>query len=197
MALDYMWGHHPTFGAPLIGPASCIDTGARWFSTDDEFEPIGTDLAKARRYAWPTAETVSGPVDLSGIPATGQRRALLGYLGGFETGWLAVSNRDLGLGLAVSWPADILPYAWMWQNLEAIDDYPWYGSGYAVAIEPFSSYPGQGLATVMEKTATHRSIEPGASEAIRLTATVFRSQAGVHHVMPSGQVQVREIGDRR
>ncbi len=44
----------------------------------------------------------------------------------------------------------MLPYLWLWQELGASTDYPWWGQAYVVGLEPFSSYPTNGLAAAVD-----------------------------------------------
>jgi hypothetical protein len=49
----------------------------------------------------------------------------------------------------------------LWQEVGATQGFPWYGTAYTVACEPWTSYPGSGLATVMQTTQTHLTLRAG------------------------------------
>ena len=119
--MPYMWSQHPAFGAPFLSGDCRIDTGATSVTADDLRDGPGNPLRPGRTYVWPPA--IEGQ-DLSLVPAEGSGRALLGYLGGFEAGWFAITNTRLGFGVALTWPSDALPYAWMWQEMHASPGYP-------------------------------------------------------------------------
>jgi hypothetical protein len=55
-----------------------------------------------------------------------------------------MTSRKYDFSVALVWP-QIFPYLWFWQELRGSFGYPWYGNSYVMAIEPFSSIPGNGL----------------------------------------------------
>jgi hypothetical protein len=185
--VEYMWGHHPAFGAPFLSGACVIDTGARALEADDSYASALSPLALSERMAWPMA----GSVDLSIVPGQEQPRTMLGYLRDFESGWYAITNRELGFGVGLVWPAEILPYAWMWQEMHATSGFPWYRGCYVMAIEPNTSLPGQGLRAVMDKTGTHRTLAPGSTAELELRAVLYESTEGVHVIDPRGRVKLK------
>jgi hypothetical protein len=63
-----------------------------------------------------------------------------------------------------------------------------------MAIEPFTSIPGQGLLSVMEKTGTHRTIAPGETAEAELRAVFFESTHGVERITGDGTVTPRKGG---
>ena len=94
----------------------------------------------------PTAPPTSASYPKPGAPSD------IVYLTGFPEGWYEVAD-----ALRVEWDADVLPYVWMWQELGAWRDYPWWGEAYVVGLEPFSSFPTNGLAeAVGERLGTAR-----------------------------------------
>jgi hypothetical protein len=40
---------------------------------------------------------------------------------------------------------DQMPYLWFWQEFGASGFYPWYARHYNIGLEPFSSFPTNGL----------------------------------------------------
>ena len=149
-AIEVMWGHHPALGAPFLEPGCRISAPARGFHADDRAP--GTGLAPGVLSEWPhVALEGGGTVDLSVIPPEGERRAVLGYLTDFSEGSYRVTNPRLGLELELRWPLELFPAAWFWQELHASEGYPWYRRLYTTALEPNSSWPGQGLANVRAK----------------------------------------------
>jgi hypothetical protein len=188
--VEYMWGHHPALGAPFLSAACVIHTGARVLEADDRYSSPLSPLAPSERIVWPTAESV----DLSRVPGPDEPRTMLGYLRDFKAGWYAVTNRELGFGFGLVWPADVLPYAWMWQEMNATSGFPWYRGCYVMAIEPNTSLPGQGLKAVIEKTGTQRVLAPGSSAELELRAVFYEGTDGVHAIDPDGQVELKGQG---
>jgi hypothetical protein len=186
--LPYMWSHHPAFGAPFLGPACQVDVGAQSLWADDELVGPGNPLQPGARYPWPMK--VAGQ-DLSRVPDAGTPRVLFAYFEDFEAGWYAITNRELGFGVALVWPREVFPYAWFWQEMHASPGYPWYKSCYVMAIEPATSIPGRGLAKVVEKTGTQRQLGPGESASVTLSAVFFEGTRGVKRVSADGTVVFR------
>jgi hypothetical protein len=141
-----MWGHHIAFGAPFLAP------GAR-IRLPDGVEGIPHPLALngderrvgTERFHWPLAVSPEGDeVDLSVLPPPGTPSEIV-YLTGFpRQAWYEVGADDLGL--RVEWDADVMPYLWFWQEFGGTVGYPWYGRHWNIGLEPFSSYPTNGLA---------------------------------------------------
>jgi hypothetical protein len=170
--MEYMWGHHPAYGPPFLEAGCRIETGATTVAADDAYDGPGNALAPGSRHRWPHVEAPGRTVDLSIVPPDGPARTMLGYLGDFTSGWYAITNPRLGFGVGLAWPADLLPYAWMWQEMRSTSGYPWWGTAYTMAIEPNTSVPGQGLAKAIE-AGTHRTLAPGAAQELELVATFF------------------------
>ena len=61
-----------------------------------------------------------------------------------------------------------------------------------MAIEPFSSIPGQGLVAAMEKTGTHRTLGAGHSVEAELRAVFYESATGIDHIEADGTAVQRE-----
>ena len=105
--LEVMWSHHPAFGAPFLEAAACCPQAAAACSPTTR-RP-GTLLAPGSRHAWPHATTAAGdPLDLRRIPGPGEPRAVLAYLGDFTSGYFAITNPRLRLGVGLRWPLDVV-----------------------------------------------------------------------------------------
>ncbi len=76
-------------------------------------------------------------------------------------GWAELTRTDGALGGALSWDADLFPVAWLWEELGAGQGQPWFGRGRVIGIEPCTSWPGHGLATIAETTGTQLRLGPG------------------------------------
>jgi hypothetical protein len=173
--LEYMWVHHPAFGAPLVAPGARIRTSASTILADASHDGPGNPLEPGTSHGWPLARTRDGGrLDLSVIPAAASGRRLLGYLRGFDQGAASIENEALDLACTLSWDLDVFPYAWLWQELGATAGPPWHGRAYTIAIEPATSFPATGLGGVVESSATHRTLAAGATAAtcvsLRLSA---------------------------
>jgi hypothetical protein len=192
--MDYMWGHHPAYGAPFLSGACRIDTNAVTIVGDDAHVPATSPLDPNRTYQWPRAGRGEAAVDLTRVPGQDDERAMLGYLTEFagEHAWFGITNPELGFGIGMVWPVADFPCAWFWQELHASPGFPWYKGVYVMAIEPGTSYPGQGLVKVMETTRTHRTLQPGEAAAATLRAVFYESTTGISAIDPAGRVTVQE-----
>ncbi|HEY3502411.1 MAG TPA: DUF4432 family protein [Actinocatenispora sp.] len=143
-----MWGQHLAFGRPFLSPGAriTVPAGTRVIA---HAEPIGPGrVAPGGEYDWPVVPAPDGGTsDLSVVPdAVGTSDVC--YLTGFTDGWYELAT-DAG-AVRVEWDADVLPYLWLWQELGGTTGHPWWGRVYVVGLEPFSSYPTNGLAEAVD-----------------------------------------------
>ncbi|GGV12956.1 hypothetical protein GCM10010182_36670 [Actinomadura cremea] len=152
VALDVMWGHHIVFGAPFLKPGHRIRVpgGARVVPHGTPIGPDGRRVRAGGPYPWPHVPAEGGgTVDLSVVPARGEPSEIV-YLTDLGEGRYEVVDPAGGPGLRVRWDASVLPHLWMWQELGATVDHPWWGRAYVVGLEPFAGHPTDGLAAAVE-----------------------------------------------
>ena len=187
--LDVMWGHHVAFGLPFLQEGATIATSARRLLVHEElpgFTP--RRLQPGQQGAWPHAEAPDGtPLDLSTIPprpaATGREMV---YLTDFDgPAWYAITNVERRVGFAMRWDGALFRYLWLWQELGSGTGYPWWGRSYAVALEPWTSYPTLGLAEAVAR-GTQLILQPGQTVTTRLTASVYAGLDAVAGVAEDG-----------
>jgi galactose mutarotase-like enzyme len=148
VSLHAMWGHHIAFGRPFLeeGCRIRLPEGATVVPHEEPIHPEGRRIKGGRAYAWPIVEDESGAsVDLSVLPEAGTMSEML-YLKDLSEGWYEVENPKKALALRVEWDVGQMPYLWFWQEYGASGFYPWYGRHYNIGLEPFSSYPTNGIA---------------------------------------------------
>lgn len=168
---DVIWTHHPGFGGDLLAAPVTVDTNARAFGLDDRAPVVGIDAKPGDQGRWPLVGAGSRPADLR-HPAEGG--ALLGYLSDFDGApWVRVTRDDGALGVRLTWDGSIFPYCWMWQELGGTTGPPWNGEVRVIGIEPSTSWPGQGLARVAEKTGTTFRLAGRGSISGSVTLSVF------------------------
>lgn len=153
VALHAMWGHHLVYGRPFLRPGARIRVpeGVTVIPHASSIDPLG------RR----AAELFVAPPE--GAPSE------IVYLTGFDDGWYEVLA---DIGVRVEWDADVMPYLWLWQEVGASKDWPWWGRAYVVGLEPFSSMPTDGLSTAVDN-GTAMLLGPGESRTARLRAEVI------------------------
>ncbi len=183
-SMDFMWSHHPAFGAPFLSEHCRIDSGAKTLLADDEYAGNNNPLTLNTAYSWPMVDET----DMSVVPGQETPRDSLAYFKDFEEAWCAITNTELGFGIGMRWDKDIFPYAWYWQEMNSSPQYPWYKSAYVMAIEPASSIPGQGLVAMMEKTGANLTLEAGESAEMSLSTVFYESNLGVKNIAEDATV---------
>jgi hypothetical protein len=192
--VPFMWGHHPVFGQPFLGPDCVIDVPAGKLITPitDDGSPFlpNSRLRSNRESAWPNAELIAGgAADLSRIPDPNGRTVDLAYLAGLREGWAAITNQATEVGFGLAWDPQVFRYVWLWQPYGGAFGSPWFGRIFACGIEPHSSFPVQGLSAAVEN-GTALKLGPRESMSTRLVATAYRGR-GISRITPDGEVSVR------
>lgn len=139
--LDLMWGHHIAFGLPFLVNGGTIKTNATQVMAEVAM-PDHRIFNPGVTYQWPHMENIAGvEIDASEIPARDEPAySDLAYLSGFEKkAYYQILNKEETLGFSVKWDADIFKYLWYWQERYATQDAPWWGSAYAIALEPWTT----------------------------------------------------------
>jgi Domain of unknown function (DUF4432) len=187
--LEVMWSHHPAFGAPFLDSGCLLSAGCRSVLADDEAP--GTLLAPGSRHAWPHATTAAGdPLDLRRIPGPGEPRAVLAYLGDFTSGYFAITNPRLRLGVGLRWPLDTFGQAWLWQEVMSGEGWPWYQRAYAVAVEPAGTIPGHGMRGARARGQAGTRFAGGAARQVVLEAVLFEADTAVAGIGEGGRVEL-------
>jgi hypothetical protein len=188
--LHFMWGHHPAFGGPFLDGGCRLYVPARNFLAHDVEISANSRIAPSASGKWPVLSGKDGrPVDLSIVPPAGGRVTEFGYLSALDDGWYGLVNPALGFGVGLAWPKQVFPYVWFWQELRGSFGYPWYGSCYVMAVEPFNSIPGSGLVKAIEG-GTAPVLGAGAKLDARLAA-VFFDAGEPQSISVEGEAKVR------
>ncbi|MBM3801119.1 MAG: aldose 1-epimerase [Acidimicrobiia bacterium] len=186
--MDFMWGHHPAFGAPfldehcrLYAPAASLETG--------HLLPAPQLLPPETRFeSFPLIRTHSGDdFDVSRMWPPTARFTHLSYLSGLSDGWYCLLNEKTRLGFALHWDLSVFRYLWLWQEFCGTSDYPWWGQGYVTGIEPHSSIPGLGLQKAIER-GTQLNLDPKRTLRARLCASLFEAEGQPKRVTEEGRV---------
>ena len=186
--IEVMWSHHPALGAPFLEGGCLISAGCSSVLADDRVP--GTLLAPGSRHRWPYVTTVTGDkVDLREVPPPDQPRSVLAYLGGFTSGFFAVTNPRLRLGFGLRWPLEMFDKAWLWQEVHSSSGWPWFRRAYVLAVEPASTIPAQGMAVARAKCERVVLLAPGSSHQVLLEAVLFEGDGEVADIAPGGAVR--------
>jgi len=185
--IEVMWSQHPALGPPFLDGGCVLSAGCTSVLADDRFP--GTMLAPGSRHDWPHVTTVTGDkVDLREVPAPDEPRSVLAYLGGFTSGFFAVTNPNLRLGFGLRWPLEMFDKAWLWEEVHSGSGWPWFRRAYALAVEPASTIPAQGMAVARAKGERVIFLAPGSSHQVLLEAVLFDGTGEVADIGPGGAV---------
>jgi hypothetical protein len=184
--VDLMWGHHPALGEPFLDGSCVIDVPA----SEGVCHPVERfptqRLEPGQPFGWPLAVTKSGSqADLSRVLPPGAGTADLFYLPDVSEGWCAVTNQAKSVSFGLAWTPEVFKHLWIWHDANGTDGYPWYRQGYVLALEPWSSYPGMGLAYAC-KLGRQLTLQPGEERSARLVATVGEGYQRITSVSLSG-----------
>jgi len=171
--MDLMWGHHPTIGFPFLSEYCVIDTSAKKVIVHPTESFPNQRFNPGAEFSWPFAIDKSGKkIDLRKMPSPENKTADLFYLTDLKKGWYGVTNTQMKLGFGMIWPKEVFPYIWVWQVCKGSFGYPWFGRTYNLALEPWSSYPGSGIAEAI-KYGTTIKLKPGETVEATLKAIVY------------------------
>lgn len=185
---EFMWSHHPAFGAPFLDGTCFLSVGCRTVQSDDQAP--GTLLSPASTHEWPIVTSADGEeVDLRSIPDPSEPRSVLAYLKDFSAGFFAITNPTLGLGVAIRWPLEVFDKAWLWQEIHSGEGWPWFRRAYVVAVEPASSIPGRGIQSARELNEPLVVLAANESREVVLEAVLFEGSTAVEGVAEGGVVK--------
>jgi len=156
---EFMWGHHPAFGAPFLSEDCRLEFPAgrvRWQGSEGEI--IGE---------WPVVKVPDGDdVDLSLVPGEGSGFTDMIYPEELSGGSYRIVNEKLGVGFSLKWDLDVFKVVWVWRQINAPGG--WHGRAYTVACEPVSHYAG-----ARERGDELLKLAPRASMETELVAGAF------------------------
>jgi uncharacterized protein DUF4432 len=185
--MQFMWGHHPAYGAPFLDGDCFIQLpGATFQAHDVAMAPI-SKIPAGMVGSWPCIPGKEGTVDLSQVPPMTERHCEFGYLRDLTAGWYTITSRKHDFGVGLAWPVEFFKYLWFWQELRGSFGYPWHGRCYVMAIEPFTSIPGTGLQNAI-KAGTAPVIAPLGSVEVNLAAFFVEGQESIESVDLAGNV---------
>ena len=193
--VDLMWGHHVAFGLPFLLEGAQIATSARLMIVHEDFgDGAPRRLQPDQQTGWPMARASNGSaLDMSKIlPRDQMHGQEMAYLTDFDgPAWYAITNTEKQCGFALRWDGSLFRYLWLWQELGSGSGYPWWKRAYAVALEPWTSYPTSGLTEAVRR-GTQLTLQPGETITTHLTATAYSDTPAVAGVAEDGTVMTRE-----
>jgi hypothetical protein len=192
--LHLMWGHHIAFGRPFLDEGAVIDVPARRFLVHEAmpgYEP--RRFQPGANADWPHVPTPDGAVaDASRVPAYGALQAQeMAYMAELSEGWYAITNPARQVGFGLRFDPALFRTVWYWQQLgDVAQGYPWWGRVHTAALEPWTSYPTNGL---NEAIANGTALELQAGQTVRteLRAVAYAGLERVASIAPDGEVKAK------
>ena len=190
-SMDCVWGEHIALGEPFLSDKCVVDLpGGTIINHPVDTHPNNRLLAGLES-SWPLTKLKTGKDHyLSNIPAKEFNSYDMSYVSDMPEGWYAVTNRDLGVGIGIVYPKDLYKYLWYWQSFGGGTGYPFYGRTFNVGLEPFTSYPNDGLESAINNGS---ALTVGPSQRIDsiLNVVAFESNVGVNSISRNGEVELK------
>lgn len=190
--LEYVWQQHVALGRPLVGPSARLDVPAAT-GVVEEYGPDHENnrLAGSATFEWPHAPGVEGEVDLREFPPLDAETHDVAYATDLDEGWYAVTNPDLDLGFAFTFPRDPFECLWYWQPFGGFAETPYFNRNYNVGLEPTTAYPSGDVPDAQRANSSIDTLEPGETVRASYTAVTYRDVEAVSNVDPDGTVVER------
>lgn len=143
-SLPVAWLQHPTLGGPLLEGARLL-VPARTVRVAMADDPTSLQLESGYEGAWPWVpeRTGGGRRDCSVVSPADSGLDHSVQLTDLREGWGCVWNEERNLGFAMEWDLDLFPYAWSWNSAGGIAQYPLWGEGHIITLQPSTSPVGR------------------------------------------------------
>jgi len=191
-ALHCMWGQHIAFGVPFLNEGGRIhlpDCKIQVHGDIPGFEPRRFEPDATGQ--WPMIAASDGSIaDASVVPPANTTQAQeMAYLLELMAGWYAITNPITTIGFGLRFDASFFKYLWYWQQLGNVaSGYPWWARTHTAALEPWTSYPTNGLLEAIEnETALY--LQPGETVSTQMIAIAFEGLSTVETITEDGTVQ--------
>lgn len=172
VAQEFMWGHHPAFGWPFIDENVRIKLAGE---PDVAAAPgaAGISFAEPAVGKWPFLKKADGSLADMSRAYTHEDKIYMEYgISRLTEGRYEVINEKLGLGIRMDWDLSIFPYVWVWGMYCGNENYPWFGRAYTLAVELWSSMPGDFREASLNGTTL--KLKAGESMETAVLAELFR-----------------------
>ncbi len=172
--LPFLWGIHPSFA---VSPAHRIDAPAREMRVGVSSGPVMGVVGST--YDWPSQPDPTAADGLRDVrcvlPAS---NAVFGghWATNLAAGWLALTDTATRRGVALTFPVDVFPHAWLWQVYGG-----WRGHHH-LCLEPWTGFPMQ--LEEAQEAGRARALAPGESLEADVAFVLFAGLEGVEAVEP-------------
>lgn len=180
--LEYIWQQHVTVGRPLLSADARLDlpggTGIN--------PPYGDHFPNARlagdvTFEWPMAPGKDGEdVDLREFPPRDSTIHDQSFFVDMPEGWYAVTNPEIDLGFALTFPTDPFECLWYWQPFGGYHESPFFNRNYNVGLEPTTPSGAEG--------DSPNVLDGGETIEASFSAVTYSGLEAVDDVSPDGTV---------
>jgi hypothetical protein len=180
-----MWGHHPSFGSDLLEGPIEIQSSARGFLADEQYDPATNPIRPGGKGRWPMLPAKSaGRFDFSRPREPLSAMTCLADFPPAVTGgaWVTIRRLDNTVGVALSWDETVFPCAWLWFELGGLAEEPWNGKTRLIGVEPNTTWPANGLAEADERGGNLLTLVPGKAITSSVRLQVFKPNGAVRGV---------------
>ena len=190
--LHLMWGQHIAFGREFLHDGVVIDIPAGQFIAHEAmpgYEP--RRFLPGARSSWPNVPAPDGSsVDASLVPPEGALQAQeMAYLTQLQAGWYALTNPVKKIGFGLIFDPDLFRYVWCWQQLgDVASGYPWWNRTHTIALEPWTSYPTNGLPEAV-RNGSACLLQPGQQIHTRFMAVAYQGFERISRITPDGKLE--------
>lgn len=197
--INCMWGQHIAFGRPFLNEGAVIDVPECKFIVHEAMEGY-----EPRRFKPNTESPIDHvPASLSNeasnendvidariVPAFGTEQAQeMAYLAELQDGWYAITNLERKVGFGLRFDHQLFKYIWYWQQLGNVaQDYPWWGRLHCTALEPWTSFPTNGLNEAI-KNGTSLTLQAGETVSHSLVAVAYETASRIKSISSDGTPQ--------
>lgn len=181
---EFMWGHHPAFGVPFLDESVRLHLpGSPQVTVPQSTIAHRCPFDRETTGPWPMLPDRDGRLmDLSRAHAPEEKLYMEYAISGLSEGRYELVNHKTGLGMRMRWDPEIFRYLWVWGLYCGIEEYPWYGRSYVMAVEPWSSMPSDFAAA--KEAGTVLRLAPGAVLETDFSAEAFLWEGGDPSVQP-------------
>lgn len=190
--LHCMWGQHPALGEPFLCPELKLYLPQCQISSATGGQSETKRTLPGAQGEWPFLPGTNGmPVDLRAFPSRTEKCSDMLFASELSEGWVAACNPRLRMGFGLSWPLEIWPYLWLWQELQGSRKAPWFGRAYTIGLEPFSSLPDSQVPGLQGAVGngTALMLNGGESRTAKYHAVAFPYTGKLKRIKENGEVE--------
>ena len=185
-SLEFMWGHHPSFGAPFLKQGVRLLIPAAKVEVSDPRFAVSSILPPGVLFDWPLVAAGERNLDLSHIPGPDGGFSELLYLQELQESWYALLDPKEKVGFGMAWEKEMFPYVWFWSVYGESPDYPWWNQVYCVALEPWTSIPNNVNKAIQR--GTQKILKGGECIQTSLCAMAISGREKVDHISINGTI---------